>query len=120
MKPWADLRPDFVAGHSLGEFTALVAAGVLSLEDAVRLVEKRARLMEECPRGAMSAVIGVPADQLELLTADARRQLKEGGASDDEACVIAANFNTREQLVISGNPDAVARAGELRSPRAVK
>jgi [acyl-carrier-protein] S-malonyltransferase len=113
-------RPDYVAGHSLGEFTALVAAGVISLEDAVRLVEKRARLMEECPRGAMSAILGVAADELEAATAEASGELKCGGASDNEACVIVANFNTREQLVISGNPNAVARVGELAKAKGGK
>ncbi|MBI2812529.1 MAG: ACP S-malonyltransferase [Candidatus Melainabacteria bacterium] len=105
-------KPDFVAGHSLGEITALVAANVLTVEDAVRLVDKRARLMEECPKGAMSAVLGVPADVLEKCCADAHAELKDGGAKDIDAVVIVANFNTRDQLVISGNPDAVVKAGE--------
>lgn len=97
--------PDFVAGHSLGEFSALVAAESLSIEAAVKLVEKRARLMEECPEGAMSAVIGIKAD---LLTSICERAEKETGKT-----VIVANFNTHEQLVISGDPDAVVKAGEL-------
>jgi len=105
-------RPDFVAGHSLGEFTALVAGGVLAVADAVKLVEKRARLMEECPKGAMSAVIGVSAQDLETCVRETQDQLKASGQSDNEACVVVANFNTREQLVISGNPNAVAQAGE--------
>jgi [acyl-carrier-protein] S-malonyltransferase len=105
-------RPDFVAGHSLGEFTALVAANVLTIESAVKLVEKRAQLMEECPKGAMSAVLGVPAETLESICADTRQELTAAGATADEAVVIVANFNTRDQLVISGNPNAVAKAGE--------
>ncbi|MFN8552737.1 MAG: ACP S-malonyltransferase [Candidatus Obscuribacterales bacterium] len=105
-------KPDFVAGHSLGEFTALVAADVLTVEEAVTLVEKRARFMEECPKGAMSAVLGVAADVLEKCCAEAHSELKSAGAKDTEAVVIVANFNTRDQLVISGNPDAVAKAGE--------
>jgi len=105
--------PDFVAGHSLGEITALVAASALSFEDAVKLVEKRAHLMEECPRGAMSAVIGVGADDLDTCAKEAQAELLKGGATADEACVVVANLNTREQLVISGNPNAVQRAGEL-------
>lgn len=113
-------KPDFVAGHSLGELTALVAAGVLKMDDAVRLVEKRARLMEECPRGAMSAVLGVSGEDLELCTVETQKELKAGGASDNEACVVVANFNTREQLVISGNPDAVAKAGEKAKSRGGK
>lgn len=105
-------KPDFVAGHSLGEFTALVAAEVLTVEEAVKLVEKRAHLMEECPKGAMSAVLGVASDVLEKCCAEAHSELKAQGAKDTEAVVIVANFNTRDQLVISGNPDAVAKAGE--------
>src|SRR5262249_24351536 len=79
-------RPDFVAGHSLGEFTALVAAESLGLDAAVRLVEKRAQLMEQCPTGAMSAVIGVAPEALEKCCADVR-----AGNPDD--VVIVANFN---------------------------
>lgn len=105
-------QPDFVAGHSLGEFSALVAAGVLTTQEAVRLVEKRASLMEDCPKGAMSAVLGVPADILEQCCRDAQTEIKESGATDTDAVVIVANFNTRDQLVISGNPHAVIKAGE--------
>jgi len=105
-------RPDFVAGHSLGEFTALVAANVLTVESAVKLVERRAQLMEECPKGAMSAVLGVPADTLESICAGTAQELTAAGATADEAVVIVANFNTRDQLVISGNPNAVTKAGE--------
>jgi len=97
--------PDFVAGHSLGEITALVAAGAISLEDAVRLVDKRSALMESCPKGAMTAVLGMSAADLE---------------STDSECVVVANFNTKDQLVISGNPEAVARAGALVKERSGK
>jgi [acyl-carrier-protein] S-malonyltransferase len=105
-------KPDFVAGHSLGELSALVAADVLKLEDAVRLVEKRAHLMEDCPRGAMSAVLGVCAEDLERCTKETEAEMKAAGANANEACVIVANFNTREQLVISGNPNAVDKAAQ--------
>lgn len=97
-------KPDFVAGHSLGEFSALSAAGVLPLQACVRLVDKRARLMEECPPGAMSAVIGMSAENLEQVC-------KQAESETPGAVVIVANFNTREQLVISGSPEAVALAG---------
>lgn len=102
--------PDFVAGHSLGEITSLVAAGSLSLEDAVRLVDKRARLMEECPPGAMAAVLRVAPDVLEKVVAGVRDERIAGGKSESETVVLLANFNTREQLVISGNPEAVSEA----------
>ncbi len=97
--------PDFVAGHSLGEFTALVAAGVLTPQAAVALVGRRAQLMEDCPAGAMSAVIGLAPEVLEKCCADAC-------LADPSEVVVVANFNTREQLVISGAPPAVAKAGE--------
>jgi [acyl-carrier-protein] S-malonyltransferase len=96
--------PTFVAGHSLGEFSALVAAGALDLAACVRLVDKRARLMEECPAGAMSAVIGLSADKLEQCCKEAESEMTA-------SVVIVANFNTREQLVISGSPEAVTAAG---------
>lgn len=98
-------RPDFVAGHSLGEFTALAAAEVLPLDDVVKLVDKRARLMEECPKGAMSAVLNLAPEQLSDCCAAAVHEL---GA---EAVCLIANYNTREQLVISGSPEAVNLAG---------
>lgn len=106
-------RPDFVAGHSLGEITALSVAGVLSLSDAVTLVEKRASLMETCPKGAMTAVLGMAPDVLEALCREVSAAMAAEGATGTGGCVVVANFNTRDQLVISGNPDAVARAGAL-------
>lgn len=105
-------RPDFVAGHSLGEFTALYAAGALSLEAVVKLVDKRSRLMESCPAGAMSAVLGLSAELLGLCCQEAE--------AESGVCVIIANFNTREQLVISGAPEAVRLAGEKAKARGAK
>lgn len=104
-------KPDFVAGHSLGEITALVVAKVLSQDDAVKLVDKRSTLMENCPKGAMTAVLGMAPDALESLCLD---------ASKAEEVVVVANFNTKDQLVISGNPEAVARAGALVKERSGK
>lgn len=103
-------RPQFVAGHSLGEFTSLYAASVLSLESVVKLVDKRSRLMEECPKGAMSAVIGMAAERLEHLCHEAGQEIGSQEKSMEHV-VIVANFNTREQLVISGSPRAVDLAG---------
>lgn len=100
-------QPEYLAGHSLGEFSALCAAGVLSLEAVIHLVDKRARLMEECPKGAMSAVIGMNAVDLQNCCLAACDELKP----KMEAVAIVANYNTREQLVISGSPDAVVLAG---------
>ncbi len=104
-------KPDFVAGHSLGEISALVVAQVLSLEDAVKLVDKRSTLMENCPKGAMTAVLGVAPDALENICVE---------ASTTDEVVVVANFNTKDQLVISGNPEAVARAGALVKTRSGK
>jgi [acyl-carrier-protein] S-malonyltransferase len=98
--------PAYVAGHSLGEFTALACAGVLSVESVVKLVIKRAQLMEDCPPGAMSAVLGLAPDTLQTLC---RETTEEMSATGD--VVIVANFNTNEQLVISGSPVAVTACG---------
>jgi [acyl-carrier-protein] S-malonyltransferase len=102
-------KPEFTAGHSLGEFTALVAAGALSVDAAVKLVDKRSRLMETCPRGAMSAVIGIAGDELSKLCQEAS---DETTSMNNLPVCLVANYNTREQLVISGSPEAVTVAGD--------
>lgn len=94
-------KPHFIAGHSLGEISALAAGGTLSLEDAFKLVLKRATLMENCPKGAMAAVLKLSADALKPVVEE---------ISTAEKQVVIANLNTHEQLVISGNPDAVSQA----------
>jgi [acyl-carrier-protein] S-malonyltransferase len=98
--------PAFGAGHSLGEYSALVAAGALTLEDAVRLVRARGRAMQEAVppgTGAMAAVMGVePAKLLELCAAAAEGEV-----------VSPANFNAPGQIVVAGHAGAVARVSEL-------
>lgn len=88
------------AGHSLGEYSALVAAGALSFEEALKLVKKRAELMAEAPEGAMAAVIGLPDDSLDGL-------LQEASAA---GTVVPANYNCPGQIVISGAPAAIEAA----------
>jgi len=107
------LAPDFVAGHSLGEYSALVAAGALKFSDAVRLVRKRGTYMQEAVpagAGAMAAIMGLsPA-----VVADACKRASEG-----EIC-SAANLNSPEQTVISGHAAAVKRAVEIASQLGAK
>ncbi|OPX25978.1 MAG: [acyl-carrier-protein] S-malonyltransferase [Candidatus Cloacimonas sp. 4484_143] len=101
-----DLKPDFVAGHSLGEFSALVANGVLTLEDAMYLVHKRGIFMIEANEGqefAMAAIIGPDAEVVK----DVCKQ------ASSEGVVIAANFNTPVQTVISGSKAGVDKACEI-------
>ena len=100
------IQPSVLAGHSLGEYSALVCAGVLSLTDAVKLVEKRGEYMQACVPagvGAMAAVIGL--DDQATIDACAKAQ--------EDDVVAAVNFNSPGQVVIAGHKDAVARAGEL-------
>src|SRR5271165_7586629 len=107
------LTPDFVAGHSLGEYSALVAAGALKFSDAVQLVRKRGTYMQEAVPagvGAMAAIMGLsPA-----VVADACKRASEG-----EIC-SAANLNSPEQTVISGHAGAVKRAVEIASQSGAK
>ncbi len=101
-----NVQPDFVAGHSLGEYSALVAAGSLAFADAVRLVRKRGRYMQEAVPvgvGAMAALLRLPAEKLDSVLAE---------ASQGEV-VTAANYNSPDQVVLAGNAGAVARAVEL-------
>jgi [acyl-carrier-protein] S-malonyltransferase len=98
-------QPGLVAGHSLGEYSALVAAGSLKFADAVRLVRNRGRYMQEAVPagvGAMAAILKPPMEKLdEILAAAAQGEV-----------VSAANFNSPDQLVIAGHAGAVARASE--------
>jgi [acyl-carrier-protein] S-malonyltransferase len=98
-------KPDFVAGHSLGEYSALVAAGALSLGDAARLVRRRGELMQEAVPvgvGAMAAILGIGAEKV-IEACEA--------AALDQVC-SPANFNSPEQVVIAGSKEAVERAVE--------
>ena len=103
---YPDLKPELMAGHSLGEFSALVCADVLDFEQAIKLVELRGRLMQKAvPQGtgAMYAIIGL--DNQAIIDACAQ-------AAQDEV-VSAVNFNSPGQVVIAGNKSAVERAAEL-------
>ena len=98
-----DFKPDMVAGHSLGEFSALVAAGALSWQDGLRLVSKRALAMQaacEIQKSTMAAVLGLPDATIQEICA------KSNGA------VVAANFNCPGQVVISGSVDGIEKVGE--------
>ena len=101
-----DFAPAMVAGHSLGELSALVAASALSFEDGVKLVSARAIAMQkacEAAPGTMAAVIGLPDEKIEEICTE---------VSTDGNIVVAANYNCPGQLVISGNVDAINAACE--------
>ena len=107
------LRPAFVAGHSLGEYAAHVAAGTLNFTDAVRTVRQRGKYMQEAVPvgvGAMAAILGMELEKVSAVCAD---------AAQDEVCE-PANINSSEQIVISGNTAAVERAAKLASERGAK
>ena len=98
--------PDYVAGHSLGEYSALVAAGSLRFADAVRLVRKRGQYMQEAVPpgvGAMAALLKLPEGKLDGVLAEAAQG----------EVVSAANLNSPDQVVIAGHTGAVQRAAEL-------
>lgn len=100
------LAPDFVAGHSLGEYTAAVVSGALAVEDGMGLVARRGRLMADAQSerpGAMAAIIGLSPDQVEDLCRNA----------SSVGVVAPANLNTPSQIVCSGEEDAVLRLIEL-------
>jgi [acyl-carrier-protein] S-malonyltransferase len=107
------VQPDFAAGHSLGEYSALVAAGALEFGDAVKLVRQRGRYMQEAVlagEGAMAAILGLsPADVAEVC-----KKAAEGEV------VLPANLNSPEQTVIAGTAAAVKRAVEIASQSGAK
>jgi [acyl-carrier-protein] S-malonyltransferase len=107
------VMPDFVAGHSLGEYSALVAAGALSFWDAVKTVRKRGTYMQEAVpvgTGAMAAILGLPLETVEIACEEARQ---------GEVC-SPANINSPAQIVIAGNAEAVDRACEILKERGAK
>ena len=107
-------RPGAAAGHSLGEYSAHLAAGSLSATDGARLVRRRGELMYQAGLerpGAMAAVLGLDTTAVEAACRE---------ASNGNGVAVAANLNTPEQTVISGDPDAVARAGEGCRARGAK
>jgi [acyl-carrier-protein] S-malonyltransferase len=103
-----DLLPDadYVTGHSLGEYAALVAAGSLDFDDALRLVRRRGELMQEHGAGAMAAILGLAAEDVAVIAR--------------EAGVEVANFNTPVQTTVSGRTAAVERAIALARERGAK
>ncbi|HEY5838178.1 MAG TPA: ACP S-malonyltransferase, partial [Pyrinomonadaceae bacterium] len=106
-------KPDFVAGHSLGEYSALVAAGALSLTDAVRTVRKRGQYMQEAVpvgTGAMAAILGADVETVAAACVE---------AAQGEVC-SAANINSPNQIVIAGAAAAIDRAIEIVKARGAK
>ena len=100
-----DIKPDVTTGHSIGEYAALVAAGILEFEDALPLVRKRGELMQEAGRkrpGTMAAIIGLDADEVELACSRA----------EEVGIVDIANYNSPGQVVISGEVKAVEAASQ--------
>jgi [acyl-carrier-protein] S-malonyltransferase len=109
------VEPVFVAGHSLGEYAANVAAGSLRFADAVRTVRQRGRFMQEAVpsgQGAMAAVLGLSSEDTARACADV--------AAETHGVVSAANFNSPEQTVISGEAGAVERAAAVSKDRGAK
>ncbi|HMB58500.1 MAG TPA: ACP S-malonyltransferase [Xanthomonadales bacterium] len=109
----SDIRPALMAGHSLGEYTALTCAGALAFEDAVAIVEKRALYMQEAVpagEGAMAAILGLDGEQLNTICADAAQQ----------EVVSPVNYNAPGQIVIAGNASAVGRAIEAAKAAGAK
>ena len=103
LKSQLDITPDYVAGHSLGEYCAMYTAGVMDLETTLKAIQKRADLMSETKGGAMSAVLNAPEGSLEFA-------LKEASSA---GYVDVANYNSPAQVVITGDEKAVQKAGEI-------
>jgi len=109
----SDFRPDFVCGHSLGEYTALIASGVLSLTDAVKLVHLRGQLMQDAVpegEGGMAALLGLDDEGVMAACEEASQG----------SVVAAANFNSPGQVVISGESEALERAMQIAKQKGAR
>ena len=116
LNPLFSLNPLFCAGHSMGEYTALVAAGALDFADGLKLVRERGRLMKEAGEkhlGGMAAIIGLDAERVEEICQKASFQLPASS-------IQIANYNSPGQIVISGHREALERAMELARERGAK
>ena len=114
MRKETDLAPEFVAGHSLGEYSALVAAGAIEFADAVLTVRKRGELMQKAVpsgKGAMAAIIGLRKEEVENICEN---------CSINGRHVSPANYNSPEQTVISGHTDVVENASQSALERGAK
>ena len=109
------IQPQYVAGHSLGEYSAHVAVGTLSFADAVRTVAKRGKYMQEAVPVGVGAMAAILALALEPLEAACRQAAQETGGT-----VSPANINSPDQIVISGSKDAVERAAALAKEKGAK
>ena len=113
--------PKVVAGHSVGEYSALVAAGVIAFKDAVPLVRFRAQAMQEAVpvgQGGMAVILGLAADDVRAVCLEAAAA--EAGSVEGGSVVEAVNFNEPTQIVIAGHTAAVERACELAKARGAK
>ncbi|NIP29828.1 MAG: ACP S-malonyltransferase [Candidatus Dadabacteria bacterium] len=109
-----DLKPDYVAGHSLGEYSALVASGCLNLKDAVYVVRKRGEFMQDAVPvgvGSMAAILGLSSSEVDQICSD---------VSTDGNIVSPANYNSPVQIVISGNKEAVESASKLAKDKGAR
>ncbi|MCX7642866.1 MAG: ACP S-malonyltransferase [Armatimonadetes bacterium] len=97
------IQPKFVAGHSLGEWTAVVASGALEFEEGLKLVAKRGELMNQAPAGSMAAILGASSEQVEKLCQ----------AASEKGIITIANYNAPDQIVISGEIPAVEHAIQI-------
>ena len=108
-------KPDMVAGHSLGEFSAMAAANAISFDDALRIVRKRGELMQQAGEdqpGTMAAIIGMEDETVEEVCKAAKNEIGKE--------VVPANYNSPGQLVISGDVEAVQKAVDLAKERGCK
>lgn len=104
------IEMSLTAGHSLGEYTALVAAGALEFENALHLVQQRAQLMANAPQGSMAALIGLADEKIATVLESAR----------GEGEIVVANYNSPGQIVVSGAPEAVAVAMSVAKSEGAK
>lgn len=102
-KEKSNVKPDYLAGHSLGEYSAMYAAWALDLDDVLKIVQKRAELMNSAATGSMAAVIGMPQEKVEECVKNAQ----------SEGIVSVANYNSPAQIVITGETKAIEKACEL-------
>ncbi len=110
LKSELDIVPDYAAGHSLGEYCAMYASGVMSLETTLKAIQKRAELMSGIKGGAMAAVLNAPEGSVE-------EALKEASSA---GYVDIANYNSPSQVVITGDEAAVSAAGEILLEKGAK